>query len=60
MKQKTELVHISQTRCWTCVHLRKNLYAGGYSCIQNRSLPDMLPPWFGEKCGKYEQKEVES
>jgi hypothetical protein len=48
-----KLVHISETRCWRCLHLRRNLYASGYNCPRNKQLPDMLPAGFAEKCSYY-------
>ena len=61
-----EKVHISQVKCWKCVHLQRVRFNSkeffgsyDYKCIRNKVIPEYLAPDFAEKCTDYKPtKEV--
>jgi len=54
-------VPIQETRCWTCTYLEETVgmdidtgkVVKRYKCPKNISLPEMLPPYFAQKCELY-------
>jgi len=57
---KVKEVHISETRCWTCIHLNKKYGSRRYHCIMKKNIPDVVPSIFSKGCEHYERKEAKS
>jgi len=53
-RPRKELVHITETRCGECYHLRRA--EGSYTCPRNRRLPEQVEPYFAKHCPQYDPK----